>query len=997
MKLDLSIQSHCGLKTVIAVVLLCLGMALPTYLPVAAYSWQEPVDVPTWVTGDTWKYWTVNHDVFSETQDVKDPLFGKLGTVTLTYKYLSDNTTYKVLAGTTQTNGYTTYKMSINGLSAFSGTYHYIDTSGFTSDEDGCFSGTQTSTGTQYKQVSDQAFVKADLSAAQTVNFYDGCGATLSPQFGSANGQGTSVADADPPLNDLMFPLKTNLEWDTTSTVTTTTTPQGGTATQSIIEYDFHNKVNGTKSHSVAAGDFNAFEIHESGTKTRDGNIKALDQSAYYAPDVKNFIDKTQDNEKLMSFTVHFYADLSVIPLNISVDPASPVQGLAAKVNATIWNKGDEDANNFQAELWAGTTKIGTVDVASVKAKKSANISFDWTPSASGNIDLDVVLDPSNTIQEYTKANNSAKITVTVTTPRADLAIAASDITVPGQVPIVSNQPIKAKVHNNGNKAASKVVVRFLDGSSKIGKDVTFDSVDQGATVEATTVWNPTTIGSHTINVNVDPDGNITEISKNNNQASVNVNVVQLNYSFSLNTALNHADAKPNETVQFQLTLKNTGKKQDIIGLIVSPPPTGWVVNLDKTSVNLASGGAVPLVLTMTSPVGTAAGTNGSVLVQATSQGDSNYKLYQPIWIKIKQVPGVKFQLKTATKDMVGIPGATVTYQFSVENSGNSNDTFALSVETQKQWTTTIEGSTSTGQLAQGGKKTITLKTTIPTTTLAADKEVVTLVAKSEFDTNYQQTAIATITCLQVFDLSASVTPPTLAVNPGDSATFTIKLTNDGNGDDIVNTSLKGSPDIPQDWTLTYDEKTTVRAGKEKDVLVTIQVPKTAAAQDYSITIQIVGGSGDKIQKPVTLTVKQTYDLTVTALPVNAEVKAGKTVVFQVTVKNNGNGEDTVDMSVDNLDPALTATFSETEFKVKPGASHDVTLTITVKSSASGSKPVVVKGTSKDGKVSSTANLGLTVKAIQQQNNNMMLYILVIVIIAGVLGVVAVIWYRRTH
>jgi uncharacterized membrane protein len=250
------------------------------------------------------------------------------------------------------------------------------------------------------------------------------------------------------------------------------------------------------------------------------------------------------------------------------------------------------------------------------------------------------------------------------------------------------------------------------------------------------------------------------------------------------------------------------------------------------------------------------------------------------------------------------------------------------------------------------------------------------------------------VNCLHVYDLGVSVSPITSDVAPGDSATFTIKLSNDGNGDEQVNLTVKGTPEIPQDWTVTYDAKTTVKAGKEKDVLVTILVPKTALAQDYTVTFELVGGSGDKISKSVTLTVDQVYDFDISVVPTTAQIKAGNSFVVTVTVKNLGNGDDTIALTAPTLDPKLTATFSETSVKLTAGQTKDITVTIMSKSSTSGTKTIEIKGASKDGKTTKSANVTLSVKALAQQNN-MMLYVLLIVIIIGVVAVVAVVMFKR--
>jgi|GEM_PF-5434689 len=985
-----NLRSKSCKRTAIVAFLVCIGMALPLYMQVSAYTWAEPVDVPTLVTGESWKYWTVSHDTTTQTQSVPT-----IATINLYQNYMSDNTTYTVSGNIVKTNGIDTYKESVNGNAVFSGTYDYIDLTGIIGDESGCFAGTGTNTGNQYKRVSDLAFVKASLNVVESATFYVDCTNTVSSLLAPINNQAaTSAVDVDVPLNDLQFPMKTGNNWHTSTTITTVSTPAGGgQATTTTATYDFDNTVNGTVTHAVTAGSFTAFEIYESGTVVTDTSSKNLEQSVYYAPDVKGTIDKTQDNEKLQQFTVHFYPDLSITTANITVDPASPVQDLLTKVNATIMNKGDEDASNFKAELWSGSTKIDTQDVTLVKSKKTANVSFDWTPSVVGSNELTVLVDAANVIQEYSETNNSAKITVTVLEPMADLAVATSDITAPSEVPIDTVQTIKAVVHNLGNLDASKVVVIFKDGSTQFGES-TFDTLAQGATVEASASWKPATLGGHTITVKLDPDSNITEITKGNNQASKNVNVVQLNYSFSLTTTVVAKDIKPGETAQYTFSVKNTGKKQDTVGLIVTPPPETWTANTDKSSLSLASGSTQQVLLSVMAPAGTRAGTYGNVTVQATSQGDNTYKQFATYTTKVLQVAGVNLTLKTVTADMGGNPSASVPYEFIVENRGNAPDTFTLSVETQKQWTTTIVGSSTTGELQPGAKKTVSVQTTVPSTALANDKEAVTFKAKSAFDTNYERESTVLVTCLHVYDLSASASPITSEVAPGESATFTISVSNDGNGDETVNLTVKGSPEIPQDWTVTYDAKTTVKAGKQKDVLVTILAPKTALAQDYTLTFELVGGSGDKLDKPITLTVKQIYDFDITVVPTTAQIKAGNSFTATVTVKNNGNGDDTITLTTPTLDPKLTATFSETSVKLGAGQTKDITVTVTSKSSTSGTKTLEIKGASKDGKTTKSANVSLSVTALAQQSN-MMLYVLLIVIIIGVVAVVAVVMFKR--
>jgi len=949
-------------------ILMVTAIVLPAIPVSVAGPRAESANVPRWAPLDTWTYRTIiqNEDRASSA-----------GPIHITW--LSDNSTYTTAATTEACGLDTCYHLDFTGQTDMYGT---VMTYSYTESD--------SNTGYYLYRVKDLAMVSGSVTSNSQITLdtiSDTCTAT-------------STVTTNTPLLQFKWPITAGQSWNVNTKVSQATSANcqltGSSNTNSYVQYTYIATVQtNTVEHAVYAGTIHSFEIKEVGTINRDGTPSSLDQSEFYAPSVKRHIDLTQEGEQLKSFNVNFYPDLEIHDANVTTFPAAPTQDLAAKINATVWNTGDMDAANVKVKFADGSTEITTLNVAGLGPGNFTTISADWTPDSFGQHTIKVTLDPLLSIQEYSENNNLATLIVDVAKPLPDLKVDASDISLPYETPVDRAVNIGAKISNIGVLDAHAVHVRFSDASTQIGaSDLVFDTIAKGANVTATQIWTPSTLGSHVIKVSVDPNGLIDEISDANNDAQKAVEVVQLNYSFSMTVPISQKEVKPNETAQFQLNFKNTGKKQDTINVVASPPPGDWTASLDKNSILLASGSSGPVILSVTPPLGAPAGTTVNLTVQATSQGDNTYKLQTSIATVVKKMAGTSSALKTSTQALAGNPGDTVSYDFTIENTGNAPDTFTLSVDSQ--WATTIKGGSTTNELQPKVKQTITFETTVPQTGMAGDKNVVTLTVKSTLDPTYQRDSTAIITCLQVYDLSVAVTPVTLDVTPGDSATFTIKLGNDGNGDDIVNVTITSTPEIPQDWTVSYDAKTTVKAGKDKDVLVTLTTPKTALAQDYAITFNVVGSSGDKVQKPVTLTVKQVYELDLSAATPTAQVKAGKMVVLTVTVKNTGNGEDTVQMSVNNLDPKLTATFSEQEFKLAPGASKDVTVTLSAKSSASGTKPVDIKATSKVGKVSDSTTVNLDVKA-QPQGNNMMIYLLVVIIIIGVAGAAAVIWYKRTH
>ena len=75
-------------------------------------------------------------------------------------------------------------------------------------------------------------------------------------------------------------------------------------------------------------------------------------------------------------------------------------------VTATIANVGDADAGLFNVSLSADEAVVDTVNVPSLSAGNTTDVSFKWTPASAGDYELCVIADSDNTIPELDKTNN---------------------------------------------------------------------------------------------------------------------------------------------------------------------------------------------------------------------------------------------------------------------------------------------------------------------------------------------------------------------------------------------------------------------------------------------------------------------------------------------------------------------------------------------------------------------------------------------------------------
>jgi|GEM_PF-1591580 len=100
---------------------------------------------------------------------------------------------------------------------------------------------------------------------------------------------------------------------------------------------------------------------------------------------------------------VHLQADLEATDLRI--EPVRPTAATAAKVFLTVRNRGEEPARASSLSLRANGKKIRVQAVGPLKPGEKRNVSFDWTPDASG-LCLLVAWVYSSGLREISMSNN---------------------------------------------------------------------------------------------------------------------------------------------------------------------------------------------------------------------------------------------------------------------------------------------------------------------------------------------------------------------------------------------------------------------------------------------------------------------------------------------------------------------------------------------------------------------------------------------------------------
>lgn len=136
------------------------------------------------------------------------------------------------------------------------------------------------------------------------------------------------------------------------------------------------------------------------------------------------------------------------------------------------------------------------------------------------------------------------------------------------------------------------------------------------------------------------------------------------------------------------------------------------------------------------------------------------------------------------------------------------------------------------------------------------------------------------------------------SVNPGASVTYVLKVENTGNRYDNYAISHEGTN---YQWGTLSATAMSLAPGKNGTVNYTISVPSgTAAGSKATVTIKATSSENSAFSASLTTTttVLQTYGAQISGLPQSpAAFNQGETKTFPITVKNTGNGIDTIMIS----------------------------------------------------------------------------------------------------
>ncbi|MED6305670.1 MAG: hypothetical protein VX898_01910 [Candidatus Thermoplasmatota archaeon] len=308
----------------------------------------------------------------------------------------------------------------------------------------------------------------------------------------------------------------------------------------------------------------------------------------------------------------------------------------------------------------------------------------------------------------------------------------------------------------------------------------------------------------------------------------------------------------------------------------------------------------------------------------------------------------------------------SVTWDAVIKNFGNKPDTFAYTFDTSglaSGWTVDGDTNDNTGSLGakfEGGETTVSLGMWIPGGLSAGTTSGFTMTVISDGDTSVTQTQSFSATVDQCYDMEMTVDSLMGSAVPGDSADFTIVVTNTGNGPDTISFLVMNAN---AEWSPSLSEsQLAVASGATGTTVFSMTVPSDAEADAPSGEAMIHAYSSDGVvEKSVTVSAKagQTYGVDsgyyYNATMGSVSVQEGMSVQMKFNVTNTGNGFDDVALSLAGAPEWIT--LEDDLAELAPGGTMSLVINVAAPLSGSvGDYVFQVVATSEDGTTTSTTS-----------------------------------------
>ena len=315
------------------------------------------------------------------------------------------------------------------------------------------------------------------------------------------------------------------------------------------------------------------------------------------------------------------------------------------------------------------------------------------------------------------------------------------------------------------------------------------------------------------------------------------------------------------------------------------------------------------------------------------------FPYYQPfgmisIPVSASEMFGIKLD-GAGSRDVDLSAGASVAdWTVRVNNLGNTDDDFTINWDAAgipSGWNLNVDtsGPMVTDSISWSGFYQFEVVLSVPSDALADTTATFSMSAFSNGDSTQTATQDFTATVSQHHGVSLSVDSESKENSPGQAVDFIFNITNTGNGQDTFSITVEG----PAVWNpVLSQDNISVDAVSGSQFTLTVSIPsdKDAGANSGDIVVTVLSSDDESTaNSTVSVTTSQVYDIGlgyVSGSNGTVKVTQETQILLKLNVTNNGNGIDTLNMSMTNA-PSWASLGADT-VQIGRGQTQAITITL---------------------------------------------------------------------
>ena len=276
-----------------------------------------------------------------------------------------------------------------------------------------------------------------------------------------------------------------------------------------------------------------------------------------------------------------------------------------------------------------------------------------------------------------------------------------------------------------------------------------------------------------------------------------------------------------------------------------------------------------------------------------------------------------------------GAVGTPITYTLQVTNTGNTTDTFNLSVS-GNAWTTNVPA--TLGPLASDASAPVQVVVHIPSSANSGATDSALVTVKSQGDNTKSVSSLLTTTAITSYGLALTPLTASQSALAGTIVTYTLAVTNTSH---VVSDTIYFQA-TGYTWPVYLPTQITLSAGASAPVQVVVHIPSSAtggATDSASVTVKSQGDNTKSVSSLLTTTAITSYGLALTPLTASQSALAGTIVTYTLAVTNTSHVvSDTIYFQATGY---TWPVYLPTQVTLGAGASASIAVRVAIPSTAS--------------------------------------------------------------